>query len=114
MSRTQEVEIYSLDNSDTGVYRAVGEIDNDKIFFAYTEQYNFETESWDYDCVTQYQRDCVAVPNLERDPDFLHWLGNVAGFALKTESSEPKYYDDLEFFKNHENSNCTTHKKGND
>lgn len=100
---TQTTPVVSLDKEDREIYRAVGEIDNDGIFFAYTERFDPSVNDWEYDCVTQYQRDCVIVPNLEHDPDFLYWLGYVAGFAKPDES---ELEDPLALLKRHQTETC--------
>ena len=84
---TQTMLVRTLDENDSELFRAVGEIDKDGIFFAYTERFDPSVQDWDYDCTTQYQRDCITVPNLEYDPDFLYWLRYVAGFTKRSETA---------------------------
>lgn len=112
---TQIMEVVGLsqDEQDETEWRVVGEIDADGIFFAYTQRLDTSGSIWEHrweeDCTTQYQRDCVAVPNFEHDPDFLYWLRNVAGFTKKGETAAAAAAADesnTRLWKRHESETC--------
>jgi hypothetical protein len=57
-----------LDDGKCQQHRIVGEIDTDSVFWAYAEF--LDNGEWVRDDgVVSYQRDSIAVPNLEYDPD---------------------------------------------
>jgi hypothetical protein len=83
--------LYNTENPDEKL-RAVGEIDTDRVFFAYVESYDQETQKWDFDdTYLQFQRDSVSVLNLEWDPDFLLFMALTWGL-LKRENNLPIEY----------------------
>ncbi len=54
-------------------HRIVGEIDGDQVFWAYAQEI-VDGEWVDDDGIVSYQRDSIAVPNLEHDPDVLTYF----------------------------------------
>jgi hypothetical protein len=70
-------------------HRIVGEIDGDQIFWAYAEV--LDGGEWVRDDgIVSYQRDSIAVPNLEHDPDVALFF---AGQGL-TKVGDVRTYDD--------------------
>jgi hypothetical protein len=76
-------------------HRIVGEIDVDGVFWAYAEQV---VDGWwvSDDGVVSYQRDSIAVPNIEYDPDVLMFF---AGQGLTKVGDVRTYEDWVNLFK---------------
>jgi hypothetical protein len=70
-------------------HRIVGEIDADNVFWAYAEEV---VDGWWVmdDGIVSYQRDSVAVPNIEYDPDVMAYF---AGQGL-TKIGDARTYED--------------------
>jgi hypothetical protein len=82
----------SCEHTESGTclqHRIVGEIDGDQIFWAYAEVLD-DGEWVRDDGIVSYQRDSIAVPNLEHDPDVLLFF---AGQGL-TKVGDVRTYDD--------------------
>jgi len=80
---TQVLPMVNTDEPDVA-YRIVGKIDTDQEFFAYAEE--FLEGEWQPVESIQYQRDSVSVPNLEYDPDVLHFFAMTCNLTKPGDS----------------------------
>jgi hypothetical protein len=75
-----------LDSGKCQQHRIVGDIDTDKVFWAYAE--SLVDDEWVADDgIVSYQRDSIRVPNLSHDPDValyfylqgyhIEWMANL-------------------------------------
>lgn len=81
--------IHYDDGGKCDKHRIVGEIDADDIFWAHAQEI-VDGEWAADDGVVSYQRDSIAVPNLEYDPDVLAYF---AGQGL-TKPGDTRSYDE--------------------
>lgn len=89
-------QIVEMTDSNANECRVVGEIDVDRIFWAYVEVKVDGVWVRD-DGVVSYQRDSVVVPNIEHDPDVLLYF---AGQGVWKHDYQVDFQKELDFVRN--------------